>query len=291
MLDDSLLHEINQNLKPNSIIRITPLQNALSRPDSTKKYSIQTTYNDLILMISSEVSPLLVKRAVDRQRQVKAVLHGLAAKPIELPVLEGCWANKSYAVWIKRQPQNANGIWSKIDRILLAPQVYRWLRDLAAQTVKSADPAKLLDNVQRLLDVGSISASVKAAADKAQRRFCTGEIPPVEVVQHSDLWIGNILKGPSKTGFIVIDWAGARTDGSPYFDLVKFALSTNVSKFKLRNEIAAYSKVCGCDPRDATAYVISGLGALHSNLEYFPESEFIDLCQRKLQALNSALDG
>jgi hypothetical protein len=87
---------------------------------------IRTTRNNLILIISSEVSPLLVKRAVHRQRQAKAQLRGLASEPIELPVLEGFCSDKSYAVWLKRQQQSSNRLWSKIERMLLAPRVYGW---------------------------------------------------------------------------------------------------------------------------------------------------------------------
>src|SRR5262249_10583000 len=103
--------------------------------------------------------------------------------------------------------------------------------------------------------------------------------------------IGNILKCASRAGFIIIDWAGARFDGAPFFDLVTFALSIGAARSTLRREIVAHSQLLGCRPLDAPAYVLSGLGALHARLEYFSESRFFELCNRHLHALNTVIPG
>jgi hypothetical protein len=284
------LQDIRFRIAPDTITAITPLQNAVSLADSTAKYTIRTTRNDLILIISNEVSPLAVKRAADRQKETRALLHGHTAEPIELPVFEGFTAEKSYAVWLKRRPLSSNRIRSKVERMLLAPRVYGWLRDLASQTATSANLRKILANTRRLQEAPAIPASIKTAAETSYNEFRSGKITPIQVAQHGDLWTGNILKAPSKTGFIVIDWGGAKIDGAPFFDLITFALSVGASRSVLRREIASHCKVLGCNPRDALAYVLSGLGALHSELEHFPEGRFLDLCKQNFYALQSTIN-
>jgi phosphotransferase family enzyme len=287
MLGNSLLHDLQACFEPETITAVAPMPSTVSLPDSTTNYAIRTTGDEFILIVSSDVSPLLVKRAADRQKEARAQLRGLAAEPIELPVYEGFAGEKSYAVWPKRQPLSSNRIRSIIERTQLAPRVFRWLRDVAAQTAKTADLPKLLANLQRLQEIPAAPTSIKLSAEKAWKSLSSGEVPPIQVVHHGDLWTGNVLKTSSKTGFIVIDWAGARLDGAPFFDLVKFALSVGSSKSTLSHEIAAHSRLLGCDPRHAPAYVLSGFGALHSELEYFPQSNFLNMCEQNLRALQA----
>src|SRR5207245_620553 len=104
VLSEGLLQDIRCYLSPDTITGVSFIPNAISLPDSTEKYVIRTTCDDLILIISNKVSPLVVKRAVDRQREVRTRLIGLALEPIEVPVFEGFTAEKSYALWRKRQP-------------------------------------------------------------------------------------------------------------------------------------------------------------------------------------------
>jgi hypothetical protein len=288
MLDENQLWELRQRLASHTIIDVVQLPTATPRADSTEKYFIRTTTDEFILIISSEISPLLVKRAVDRQREAIAHLHGLTGEPIEIPILTDFMGERSYAVWRKRQPLSSNRILSKIERMRLAPRIFQWLREIASQTATSVNPSILAEDARRLRDDPAMPDFIKIAAEKACDAILLGKIPAIQVLEHGDLWIGNILKAPSKTGFVVIDWPGARLDGSPFFDLVKFALSVGASKSKLREEINIHSKIIHCDPHYAPAYVLRGLGALHRRLEYFPQSEFVLLCERKLHALEAA---
>ena len=285
-LIDDILNEISERIAP--ITTISPIHKAEAVADSTIKYSIRTAKENLFLIISSAVSPLMVKRAIDRQREIKSHLNGTALDPIELPLFEGYHGEQSYAVWRNRLPLSTNRLVSKIQRAFLVPRVYRWLKDIAGQTVAPADPSKLAANALRLQQIAAMPGFIKAAAEKAGDAFRSGRMPAIQVMQHGDLWIGNVLKAPS--GFIVIDWPGARMDGSPFFDLIKFALSIGASKTTLNREIASTSKILGCNMRDAPAYVLSGLGALYTELEHFPEWRFLELCQRKMSAMNAALD-
>jgi hypothetical protein len=92
---------------------------------------------------------------------------------------------------------------------------------------------------------------------------------------------------PSKSQFVVIDWGGANINGVPYFDLVNFSISVGTSKAKLRREVVPHSDLLHCAPRHSLGYLLSGFGKLHSELEYFPASAFLDLCTPNFHALNA----
>jgi hypothetical protein len=285
-LSDNLLKEIRQRIAP--IIAISPIQKHDPVADSTISYSIRTAKEDLFLLISNAVSPLMVNRAIDRQREIRSHLTGAALDPIEVPLFEGYLGEQSYAIWRSRLPLSTNRLVSRIQRTFLAPRVFSWLKDIARQTAAPADPSNLAANTLRLQRIPTMPAFIKAAAEEAGDAFRSGRTPAIQVAQHGDLWIGNVLKAPF--GFVVIDWPGARMDGSPFFDLTKFALSIGASKTKLNREVSLMSKILGCHMQDAPAYVLSGLGALYAELEHFPEQRFLELCRQKISALNVALN-
>jgi thiamine kinase-like enzyme len=192
---------------------------------------------------------------------------------------------KSYAVWLQRQSLSSRRIWSRIEWLILAPKIYRWLRDIASQTKTIGDVSKFVANLERLQQIDALAKPIKLAASESAEAFRKRDIPPLNVVQHSDLTKDNILKASTNMGFIVVDWAGAKINGAPYFDLVKFSLSVGASATTLRREIAIHSRLLDCDERHALAYVLSGLGALHLELEHFPEDRFVKLCEAKFFTL------
>jgi len=277
--------EVHRKIAP--VISVEPIHKEAIVADSTIKYIIRTTEGDVVLVVSSPASPLLVKRAVDRQRSVKSCLTGHASDPIEAPVLEGYLGSQSYAAWRRRKTISKNRVVAKMQKVALTPRVYRWLCDVAVQTLQPADPVRLANNALRLCQIDRIPSEIKIMAKDAAEAFIDGRTPAIQIAQHGDLWIGNILR--SGRGFVIIDWPGARVDGSPFFDLVKLALSVGASRSAIRSEIVRISNVLGCAPIAATAYVLSGLGALHSELECFPEASFIQLCVQKVSLLSSIL--
>ena len=287
MLDGNLRSAVNSLLGSDPIVAITQIQNDAAVSDSTTKYILHTRRAELILIVSNEISPLLVKRAVDRQKQFRAALPPELAEPIEAPILQGLTGNRSYAVWIRRRPITSIRGWAKLEKALIAPRIYRWLNDLAEHTVFEVNSSKLIENLSRLQSVSGMSECICVAARSARESFRSGEIPSVLAAQHGDFWIGNILKAPTRAGFTIVDWAGARLDGAPFFDIVRFALSVGASTSKLRRVILEHSRVVGCAPSHALAYTLCGLGALHFELEHFPESRFLALSEQKFNALHT----
>ena len=289
-MNKAIYEKIAVWLSPNTINAMEPIPNRVLLPDSTEKYRIYTPGKDLIVEIFSQTSPLLVKDRSNRLKEAVARLHGPSAEVIDLPLHEGVADGISYAVWVRRQPLSSNRVRRRIETILIAPRIYRWLTDITSQTMTVGNASRLIADLELLQQVAGLTKPIKIAADKAIEAFHADAIPAVYVLQHTDLWIGNILKASTKNGFTIIDWAGARTDGVPYFDLVKFSGSIAASPAKLRREIEVHSRLLGCDPQRApTAYLLSGLGALYRELNYFPESRFLQLCKDKFYTLQTAI--
>jgi hypothetical protein len=266
------------------------LKETKTTADATQKFFFRSGDDRFILIISSNQSPLMLQRSVNGQRLAKAALRGPAADAIELPVAEGFDAEVSYALWRARQSFSSNRIFAKLQKMSVVPKVYRWLRDIAGQTCKIVGSAEMAAHAEHLAGVSALPDALRDLAARASEGLSSGEIPSVSIMQHGDLWIGNILKARSSTGFVVIDWPGAKLDGVPFFDLVKFCLSIGASSTTLRREIAAHSEIIGCFPEHVLSYVLCGLGRLHSELEHFPEARFLDLCNRKAQQIISAVE-
>ena len=287
MISSDLRCEIDCGLAPDRITRVARMESAATVADATAKYILLTECAaELILIISAPISPLLVRRGTDRQREIRAFLPESVAEPIELPILEGLSDGKSYAVWRRRQPFSPHRLCNKFEKALIAPRVYKWLGELAAHSARYSDASSFVDNLEKLQNMPTLPAEIRRAAQRGCRAFRQGEIRPVQVAQHGDLWSGNLLRAPLKARFIVIDWAGATLDGSPFFDLVRLAISLGVSERKLRRAIINYGHSVNCASSDSLSYVLSGLGALLRDLEHFPASRFVKLCEEKWSALH-----
>ena len=291
MIGSDFRNQIDFRLAPDRIAAITRIESALRVADATAKYCLRTEREtELVLIVSAAVSPLLVKRATDRQKEIRALLPQSVAEPIELPILEGYSENKSYAVFLKRRSFSTNKVRRKIERVLVAPRVYRWIGQLAVHTAKPSDASIIVANLDRLQTIPGLSEETRRAAAGGCAEFRLAKIPSLQVAQHGDLWTGNILRASSRTGFTIIDWAGGRPDGAPFFDLVTFGLSIRTFRSRLAREIIKYSHLVGCAPQHALSYWLGGLGALYKELEFFPEDHFIKMCDQTCSTLRTLFD-
>jgi hypothetical protein len=255
--------------------------------DSPDEYVVRAGDERFVLLVASPLSPLLVQRAVERQSEARAMLRGEAADAIEPPLVDGLHDARSYAVWRMRRSLSSNGLLRKLQIARLAPRVFRWLHAVAAQTAAPANVEGMAADLQRLARLKVLEPALRTEARMARAALLAGSLPPIGVLQHGDLWIGNVLRAPVEPGFIAIDWPGARGDGTPFFDLVKFAVSIGARPAMLRRELGVHAALLGCRPEDALAYVLCGLGRLYAELEHFPERRFVALCERKVHAVTS----
>lgn len=255
------------------------------RADSTEKFLVRNGREERFLIVSSAAAPYAAGRGAARQREVRALLPAAAGEVMEPPIEEGIVDGRSYAIYTRHRALSRYRLLNMAQLALLAPQVFRWLRLVAAQATARPDIAPLIVNLRRLQSVADLPPDMYRAAEAACDAFAAGRIRSVQVVQHGDLWPGNILRAPNAHGFVLIDWGGARTDGEPFCDLVNFACSVSASHSTLRRQIDAHARVIGCASEHAVPFVLSGLGALYAALEHFPEESFVALCRSKFEAL------
>jgi hypothetical protein len=259
--------------------------------DVTEKYLLYYGRSArYILIVSSGIEPQSVRRNADRMRLAKHTLSRTLGRVIELPLAEGEHCGRSYALWRMLKPLSSNRLLFALQRSVLAPAVLRWLCDVGSETLHRGDALLYSASLERLLTVPGLSEGLRAAAQDAQLAFQRNQIAPLSVLQHGDLWIGNVLRGEGHREFALIDWPGATTEGFPFYDLIRFACSIGVGPNEMRQLLERYSAAVHCAPGTAMAYLLAGLGKLHEELEHFPEHRFVALCEQKASALHAALD-
>lgn len=289
-LSTSVLIDLREQLGLPHFDHVHQLAENKGVADATQKFILHVSPSRrFILIVSSSVSPFMVSRNAERMRMARSLLRHDAQGAIELPLAEGEYEGRTYAVWRLRKPLSFNRVLGKIQRAIICPSVFHWINEVAVQTLHYHGSEELGTYVERLMAVPGLSDRAKQLATVYHRGFLTEEIAPLRVLQHGDFWIGNVLKAPNAPGFIVIDWPGATADGLPFFDLVKLALSINMTPKQFHSQLRRYSELISCNIAMALPYVVAGLGRLHAELEYFPEHRFLALCEQKIAALEAAL--
>lgn len=235
--------------------------------------------------ISGEGNPDLVARATRNIRDVRSKLSNRYAEPIVEPLETGVVNGLSFAVW----PFLAEFPQGKLSRYIakhrVRPNVLDWLYGICAEThtpTNVDERQQIATNLALLHDDRHHPDHVRKAAAGAAERLASGQWLPVQCVQHSDLWLGNIMIAPpgSVMSFKVIDWAGATCTGYPFFDLFRFAISSNAPSQLIQKNLQLQLDQFGFNRVDIASYVLCALGQMQSNLEHFPEKIFRDMVVR-----------
>lgn len=286
----AIVSELHHHLgsMPDRLETLTEAKAAVA--DLTEKYLLfYGRAARFILIVSSGIEPQSVRRNTDRMRLAKHALSRTLGRVIELPLVEGEHRGRRYALWRMLKPLSSNRLLFALQRAVLAPAVLRWICDVAGETLHRGNVLIYRASLERLLTVPGLSDSLRTAAQDAQLAFQRNQIAPVSVLQHGDLWIGNVLRAEGHREFALIDWPGATTEGFPFYDLIRFACSIGVAPNEMRQLVERYSAAVHCAPGTAMAYLLAGLGKLHEELEHFPEQRFVALCEQKASALHAAL--
>jgi hypothetical protein len=175
--------------------------------------------------------------------------------------------------------------------------VLKWLRGVttacAARYPEPADHAGALEALARLRGCDGMGGEVRDAIDRAAARLEGGSWRPRMVLDHNDLWPGNIManrdaagRAMGASGYVVIDWAGANLRGGGFADLLRCARGFNLTPRQLRVEIEFHCRTLGLQPEDATSQLLLSLGWLHQNLEHFPIERFVELSVGIFQLLH-----
>lgn len=248
--------------------------------DATSKLAVATPEGAAVFVtVSGDGNPDLVARGVRRLTKIRRKLSDRYAEPIVEPLETGEFEGRSFAIWpmLGQLPQG------RLSRYLtkrgLRVKVMEWLSGMLAETKVPAgaqEQSRIADNLARLSGDAAHSDHLRRAADVAGERLASGRWAPVNCAQHSDLWMGNVMmSGPSAAmPFGVIDWAGARAAGYPFFDLCRFAISSNAPSRLVDEHIARQLRVLHGEREDVTSYVLCALGEMQADLEHFPEEMF-----------------
>lgn len=254
-----------------------------------------------VVLISSLVEPELVRRGIDRARSIKDQLSPQLGGVILEPLANGTLDTCTYTILPYRKPTSKGRIGKRAHRIILRPIVLRWLDQLARDTARQPDAQALqsgfITPLRHLSDTQPMSPTVQTAAAEAIDRIQTNAWTPRHIVMHGDLWEGNILfanKGtrPANDPYariVIIDWPGGLIDGYAMYDLIRLARSMHIPRRTLRRHILTHCRSLQCDPRDARAHLLAGLGHLGMNLGHFPPDRYAKMAADCLATIDQVI--
>jgi len=255
-----------------------------------------------VAICSAPAAPDMVRRAMNRAREAKAILGASIGAPILDPLAERSVEGLSYAVlpYCKKLSEFRAVWWPQ--RALLRPLILDWLARVTECTTRGVEPAithrDFAERLQRMASLKPLSEGLRAAAKWSAARLDDGAWTPRHVLMHGDLWKGNILIRPAngvaeqwrwRERFVIIDWGGWEIHGYPIYDLVRLAQSIRLPARGLRSEVYRHCQLLGCEPADAKSNLLAALGHIHLNLEHLPFGRFAHIADNTLTTLERAL--
>jgi hypothetical protein len=253
--------------------------------------------DDAILKFSNEHFPDYIEEESDKSRFARRALSRDLAEVIPDPIFEGRFLGRSYALWPKYRAISGQRIVGAVQKRLLYDNLFRWLRGIAEVSI-NRNPSASATNLRCRIPLEqfrtnkNLSPFTRSLADRALQQFESGNWRPVNVLQHSDFWLGNILlprhlqRCPNNNfKFFVIDWAGSLIDGSPGLDLVRLCMSAKVALPRTRTELLNYSRSIQIDYETLVFEVIVGLGRIGLSLNEFPKERYEALCESTVDFL------
>lgn len=85
---------------------------------------------------------------------------------------------------------------------------------------------------------------------------------------------------------VLIDWAGARVDGYPMFDLVRALRSFHYSGRDAREQLLLHCDVLGCEPADISSHLCAALAFHYAHLEEWPLPRFLRMSEACLDTID-----
>jgi hypothetical protein len=259
--------------------------------DSATSYFVPgvVAADDSILKISNSQFPDSVEQESKKARLARGILSGDLAEAIPSALFEGRLAGRSFAIWPKYRPISGYKIVRAAQKRLLYDDVFAWLRGVAEASIDRKLTADAIVRrcrlpLEHIRAHRQLGEEIRSLAHQALQRLDEGDWHPVSILQHSDLWLGNILlpiRKPrnDKFPFFVIDWGGSVIDGAPALDMVRFCMSANVNLRRAHREFLYYASAIQISLEELVFEIVVGLGLIGTNLNEFPEDRFVDLCK------------
>jgi hypothetical protein len=260
--------------------------------DSTEIFMVRDANENprAVVVLSPQAAPDMVGRATTRSRSIAGLVGPDLARRILLPTLSGELEGRSYAVMpYCERLSTVRPVWW-LQRLKVRPVVMGWLEELARSSIRAVSDSKVAalyeQPLAQLASTQQCSADLRAAAERALKRLSNGTLRPLQVAMHGDVWTGNIMvrgRAPGVTRFedrvTLIDWAGARVDGYPLYDLVRAAGSLRIKPSLLRTVLKRQCELLGCDLEHSPDYLVAALGGILSTLENFPMENFVRMAE------------
>ncbi|MES1204672.1 MAG: phosphotransferase [Pseudomonadota bacterium] len=278
-----------------------PLESAKPVGDDPAKLLLKdaTGRPAAVLFCSRPIAPELIARAVDRSASAKRLLGRRLGRVVLSPIASGAFQGLSYVLFPWRWALSHTPYVRAMQRTLLRPRLFSWLRGVTKQTMRPTDRnvANFAAALRHTAEDTRLTTSLREAGSEAAAQLAAGQWLPYTVLAHNDLWLGNVLLesrwfwpvSAAAGRLAIIDWGGADPCGYPVYDLVRLADSTHLTGKVLADEVKAHCEILGCTPRHAKWYLAAALGNLGLHLEYFPEARFLELAERCWNVLTSVI--
>ncbi|MCC5983188.1 MAG: hypothetical protein JJU42_02380 [Rhodobacteraceae bacterium] len=285
---------------------LTPLASPRPKPDrngdvvdATEKFWLgeEGAPAAYFVSVSAPGFPDSVAIWTEAGRRVSRKLSPRLARTVALPALEGSCQGRSFAVWPRYSDWSAHRPLRLAELNVRAPSVVTWLRDLARETIrplaaKDTVTERHMAPLEYLAQEVALPDSVRRQAE-TELEFIENSTPAlVGTAHHGDFWFRNILldRSPLLPGaqLRVIDWGAARTDGYPFYDLMRFLFSMRLFPSASRARLLRrYASALDIDVRYCGLYLLSALGALGLNRDQFPLEGYVALVSRQHENLRS----
>jgi hypothetical protein len=274
------------------------VQNGENNLDDTTKIVIfdKNNIEAAFLLCSFSKFGTIPTRNSKKSAEIKKNLGEELGSVLLEPIISGEVGGVDYAVWPYCQPLKSHFISRKFQMLQLKPIIFSWLRDATKVSMCEVSESELQNNfinpLKRLAVKDKIRKDVKNEISFQIKSLEEQDWKPFFVLAHNDLWQDNILVNTKNTGnpfhgLTIIDWAGANYNSFAMYDLVRLALSLDLSKHKFKHELVLHCEILGCNKRDSLGYLLASFAFLAENLDQFPEDMFIKVVHESFDYLRN----
>ncbi len=260
---------------------------AIAVADATLAYLIdgKTTRDSAVLLVSNAAFPNAVADAATRARHLRKHLDAATAHHILMPHESGTHRGQTWGLYPRLEPYSANRALRMVQKKIFIPRLEHWLTDVARQTQRPVDAttlaARFAAPLERMAADTDLPERVRASATAYGTRLT--EHPVRLVAEHGDFWIGNVmfsrgtLPGLAQD-FFAIDWGGARLDGYPCMDLLRYMMSAyRTGSAAPTGALRTYLKALDMPEHHGALYALASLGHLGQTLDQFPKARYVEL--------------
>lgn len=283
--------------------RVTPADvtaiGATALADATRKFAVvdREQRKKHVVLCSPESDPQRMAATAQTIRKVKDALGPTLGAHVIDVVAVGDWNGLSLAAFPHCVGLSTNALVGRVQRSLVAPRVFEWLRKATKATASDPTPDERDAFRSALVEcttVPVLSDRVRKAAAASIARLDGARFISKRVLMHQDFWIGNVMMAAPndreagwRDSFVIIDWPAAMIRGFAIIDLLRFAHSSSASHDVLRREVDAHCRILGCPLEDSRAHLLAFAGHLWSTLGEFPRGKFVELVEGCLSMLET----